>query len=169
MRFQGRIDEQCSSVPYSSIFHFSTAYKSSTSFHTNNYFTSSIQFFTAGTSKLSRLLNFYCRFLVLHHSLIEDTLSNSVTASNSSTFEFFLFSKTEANTSFNLSNSDAFYVEQSSDEPSPPRNKSPKVLNSTELSGVHLRQAITISTVASPGRRLITINLDLNDPTIPCD
>ena len=88
MRFQGRIDEQCSSVPYSSIFHFSTAYKSSTSFHTNNYFTSSIQFFTAGTSKLSRLLNFYCRFLVLHHSLIEDTLSNSVTASNSSTFEF---------------------------------------------------------------------------------
>ena len=72
-----------------------------------------------------------------------------------------------ANSSINSSDSHVFNVEQLSDEPNPPRNNTPEVLNSTELSGVHPRKAITISAVASPGARIITINSDSNDPTMP--
>ena len=71
-----------------------------------------------------------------------------------------------ANTSSISLDSDVFYVEQLSDKPSPPRKSTLEVLNSTELSGVHPREAITISTVASPGPGVITISSVLNDPTI---
>ena len=71
-----------------------------------------------------------------------------------------------ANSSCKTSDSDVLYVKQLLNEPIPPRIKTPEVLNSTELSAVHPRKAITISTVASPRPRKITINSDSNDTTM---
>ena len=55
-----------------------------------------------------------------------------------------------------------FYVEQISNGPSPQRNNSPNVLNSTELSEHH-----TAGMLASPKHHIFTVNDDSNDPTIP--
>ena len=63
--------------------------------------------------------------------------------------------------------SDVFYVERSSDEGSPIRSNTPAILNSVELSGAIARETITISSVASPEPRIVTIDSDSNDPTIP--
>ena len=62
---------------------------------------------------------------------------------------------------------DVFYVEQSSVEGSPIQNKTPAILNSTEISGAMEREVITISSVASPEPRNVTLDSDSNDPTIP--
>ena len=62
--------------------------------------------------------------------------------------------------------SDVFHVEQSSGEGSPIRNKTPAILNSTEISGAMEREVITISSVASPEPRILTLDSDSNDPTI---
>ena len=63
--------------------------------------------------------------------------------------------------------SDVFYVERSSEESSPIRNTTPATLNSTELSGAMEREVITISSVASPEARIVTLDSDSNEPTIP--
>ena len=63
--------------------------------------------------------------------------------------------------------SDVFYVEQSSAEGSPIRNITSAILNSTDMSGAMEGGVITISTVASPEPRIVTLNSDSNDPTIP--
>ena len=63
--------------------------------------------------------------------------------------------------------SDVFYVEQTSTEGSPIRNITPAILNSTETSGVMEREVITICTVASPEPRIVTLDSDSNDPTMP--
>ena len=63
--------------------------------------------------------------------------------------------------------SDVFYVEQTSTEGSPIRNNTPAILNSTEISGAMEREVITISSVASPEPRIVTLHPDSNDPTIP--
>ena len=63
--------------------------------------------------------------------------------------------------------SDVFYVEQISNEPSPQRNKSPDILNSTELSEHHTARMPSISAIASPETYIFTINDDSNEPTIP--
>ena len=63
--------------------------------------------------------------------------------------------------------SDLFYVEQSSNHPNPARLNTPIVLNSTEVSGNNNREMITISSIASPGPQIVTIDSDLNGPTIP--
>ena len=63
--------------------------------------------------------------------------------------------------------SDVFYVEQTSTEGSPIRNNSPAIFNSTEISGVMEREVISISTVPSPEPRIETLDSDSNDPTIP--
>ena len=63
--------------------------------------------------------------------------------------------------------SDVFYVEQPSLEGSPIRNNTPAILNSTEISGAMEREVITISSVASPEPRIVTLDSDSNDPTIP--
>ena len=62
--------------------------------------------------------------------------------------------------------SDVFYVEQSSLEGSPIRNNTPAILNSTEISRAMEREVITISFVASPEPRIVTLDSDSNDPTI---
>ena len=73
------------------------------------------------------------------------------------------------NISFDSSSteSDVFYVEQSSVEGSPIRNNNPAILNSTEISRAMEREVITISSVASPEPRIVTLDSDSNDPTIP--
>ena len=63
--------------------------------------------------------------------------------------------------------SDVFYVAQSSVEGSPIRISTPAILNSTETSGAMEKKAITISSVASPETRFVTLDTDSNDPTVP--
>ena len=63
--------------------------------------------------------------------------------------------------------SDFFYVEQTSTEGSRIRNNPPAIFNSTEISGVMEREVISISTVPSTEPRIVTLDSDSNDPTIP--
>ena len=71
------------------------------------------------------------------------------------------------NISLDSTDSDVFYVEQISNEPSPQRDKSPDILNSTEQSEHHAIRMPSISTIASPQPYIITFNDDSNEPTIP--
>ena len=63
--------------------------------------------------------------------------------------------------------SDVFYVGQSSSEGSPIRNNTLAILKSTEISGAMEKEAITISSVDSPEPRIVTLDSDSNDPKIP--
>ena len=72
------------------------------------------------------------------------------------------------NLSLNSStDSDVFYVEQSSAEGSLVRYNTPAILNSTQLSGAIDPDAITIFSVASPEPQRVTIESDSNEPTFP--
>ena len=72
-----------------------------------------------------------------------------------------------SNIPLDSTDSDVFYVEQMSNEPSPQRNNSSDILSSTERSEHHTRRIPSISTIASPQPHIFTINDDSNDPTIP--
>ena len=63
--------------------------------------------------------------------------------------------------------SDVCYVEQISNEPSPRRNHSPNILNSTELSEQHTGRTPSVSSIASAEPRIFTIDDDSNEPTMP--
>ena len=71
------------------------------------------------------------------------------------------------NLSPNSTDSDVFYVEQSSNDQSVPRPNTPIVLNSTEISGDDTREMISISSMASPEPQIVTIDEDSNEPTMP--
>ena len=74
------------------------------------------------------------------------------------------------NLSINSStDSEVFYVEHSSAESSRIRDNTPAILNSTQLAGAMEREAITISSVASPEPQkvAVTIDSDSNEPTFP--
>ena len=71
------------------------------------------------------------------------------------------------NLSLNSTDSDVFYVEQSSNDQSVPRPNTPIVLNSTEISGHDTREMISISSIASPEPQIVTIDDDSNEPTLP--
>ena len=72
-----------------------------------------------------------------------------------------------SNISINSIDSDVFFVEQLSIEPSLQRNNSPIILNSTELSGMHTREIPTLFSVTSPKRDIVTLDDDFNAPTFP--
>ena len=72
-----------------------------------------------------------------------------------------------SNISLDSTDSDVFYVEQISNEPSPRRNNSPSIFNSTERSEHHERRMPSISTIASPQPHFFTIHDDSNEPTMP--
>ena len=72
-----------------------------------------------------------------------------------------------ANISLDSTDSDVFYVEQSSSEPSPQRHNTPIILNSTELSEQHAIRMPSVSSIASPQPQIFTINDDSNEPTMP--
>ena len=65
--------------------------------------------------------------------------------------------------------SDLFYVKQSSNELSPPRPNAPIVFNSTEMSGNNTQEMMTLSSIASPGPQIATIDSDANEPTMPIE
>ena len=72
-----------------------------------------------------------------------------------------------SNISMASDDSDVFYVEQSSIEPSPQRHNTPNILNSTEISEQHTTRMPSISSKASPEPRIFTIDKDSNEPTMP--
>ena len=72
-----------------------------------------------------------------------------------------------SNLSLDLTDSDVFYVEQSSNDQSAPRPNTPIVLNSTEISGDDTREMISISSIASPEPQIVTIDDNSNEPTMP--
>ena len=71
------------------------------------------------------------------------------------------------NSSMASSNSDVFYVEQTSNEPSPQRNNSPNILISTEISQSYPARMPSVSSIASPEPRIFTIDYNKNEPTMP--
>ena len=71
------------------------------------------------------------------------------------------------NSSLNSTDSDVFYVEQSSNDRSVPRPNTPIVLNSTEISGDDTREMISISSIATPEPQIVTIDDESNEPTMP--
>ena len=58
-------------------------------------------------------------------------------------------------------------MEQLAKEPSPQRNNSGNILKSTELSGTHVKEMPTISSVASPEPDIVTLDDNSNEPTFP--
>ena len=70
-----------------------------------------------------------------------------------------------SNISLDSTDSNVFYVEQISNEPSPRRNNSPDIINSSERSEHHAMRMPSISTIASPQPYILTINDDSNEPT----
>ena len=68
---------------------------------------------------------------------------------------------------FSSTESDVFYLEQSSEEGNSIRNNTPAVLNSTELSGAMAGETITISSFASPEPHIVTLDSDSNEPIFP--
>ena len=72
-----------------------------------------------------------------------------------------------SNISLDSTDSDVFYAEQISNEPSPRRNNSPDILNSTERSQHHAVRMPSISSIASPQPYIFTINDDSNELTLP--
>ena len=71
------------------------------------------------------------------------------------------------NSSLNWTDSDVFYVEQSSNDQSVSRPNTPIVLNSTEISGDDTRERISTSSISSPEPQIVTIDDDSNEPTMP--
>ena len=63
--------------------------------------------------------------------------------------------------------SDVFCVEQISNKPSPQRDNSLNLLNSTQLSEHHATRMPSISTISSSQPYIFTINDDSNEPTTP--
>ena len=61
--------------------------------------------------------------------------------------------------------SDVFYVEQSSPERSPIGNNTPAILNSTQSSEAMELESKTISSVASLEPQIVTIDSGSNEPT----
>ena len=79
----------------------------------------------------------------------------------------FLFTKMSSNISMASGDSDVFYDEQISNEPSPQKNILPNILNSTELSEHHTALMPSVSSIASPEPGIFAIEDDSNEPTMP--
>ena len=75
--------------------------------------------------------------------------------------------KMASNLSLNSTDSEVFYVEQSSNDQSIPRPNITIVLNYTEISGDDTREMISIPSIASPEPQIVTIDDDSNEPTMP--
>ena len=103
--------------------------------------------------------------LSLRSSFFQVTLSISAAFKD---FKFLsLFTTMYRNPSPNSTNSDVFYVEQSSPERSPIRNNTPMIRNATQLSEAMDPETITTTSVASPEPQIVTPDSDSNEPTFP--
>ena len=92
-------------------------------------------------------------------------LSTCLRVKHLNDFEF--HSKMMQNNSFNSTNTDMFYVQQSSAELSPQGKNNPGILNSTELYGAPAIEHITLSSIASPEPHLISIHSESKEPAFP--
>ena len=72
-----------------------------------------------------------------------------------------------SNTSTISEDSDVFFVEHISNEPSLQRSNSRNILNSTEISHTHTAWMPSVSSIASPEPQILTIHDDSNEPTMP--
>ena len=72
-----------------------------------------------------------------------------------------------SNTSIDSTESDVLFVEQISNEPSPQRHNFPNILNSSALSATHAAGMLSVSSIAYPEPRIVTLNDDSNEPTMP--
>ena len=72
-----------------------------------------------------------------------------------------------SNISIDSVDSDVFFVEQTSNEPSPQRHNSPNILNLTELPQSHTAGMPSVCSIASPVPQILTIDDDSNEPTMP--
>ena len=72
-----------------------------------------------------------------------------------------------SNISMASSDSDVFYVEQTSNEPSPQRNNSPNIFNSTEISQAYPARILSVWSIASPEPQNFTKDEDSKQPTMP--
>ena len=72
-----------------------------------------------------------------------------------------------SNTWIDSVDSDVFFVEQISNEPSPQRNNSPNILNSTEISHTQTAGMPSVSSIAAPEPQILTIHDNSNEPTMP--
>ena len=80
----------------------------------------------------------------------------------------YTISKSQMTSNISISDdSEVFYVEPSSSEPSPQRHNTPNVLNLTEMSEQHATRMPSISSIASPEPHIFTIDDDSNEPTMP--
>ena len=77
------------------------------------------------------------------------------------------FTKISSNISMASSDSDVFYMDQVSSEPSPQRNNSPNILNSAETSQTYAARLPSVLSIASPEPQIFTIDDDSNEPTMP--
>ena len=102
---------------------------------------------------------------------INTSSSNSIQSSSFYYFSSFVPLTIAMNPLLSLDSSctesDVFHWECSSEESSPIGNNTPAVLISTEPSGASERYTITSSSVASPEPRIVTIDSDSKEPTIP--
>ena len=77
------------------------------------------------------------------------------------------FIKMSSDISMASDDSDVFYVEQVSNEPSPQRNNSPNILNLTETSQTYAVRMPSVSSILSPEPQIFTIDDNSNEPTMP--
>ena len=85
----------------------------------------------------------------------------------SGTFTILQNTKTFRSITPDSSNSDVFYVERSSGEESTAESNNWNVLNPTNLFGVHARDVIRMSSLASPQLYIVTIESDSTKMKIP--
>ena len=71
-----------------------------------------------------------------------------------------------SNISIDSTDSDVFFVQQISNEPSPQRNNSPNFLNSTKLSEHHTAGMPSVSSIASLEPQILTIHDKSKEPTM---
>ena len=131
---------------------------------TSYFIPSSMQSSGAGTSNEIRLQK---SGLALSAILITLTFSFFEIRYSPDKIHSILLIKISSNISMASSASDVFYVEQISNEPSPQRNNSPNILNSTELSEHHTARMPSVSSIASPEPQVFTIEDDSNEPMMP--
>ena len=82
-------------------------------------------------------------------------------------FNSFIKLNISSNVSIESVDSDVFFVEQISNEPSPQCNISPNILNSNEISHTQTAGRPSVSSIASPEPQTMTIHDDSKQPTMP--
>ena len=141
-----------------------------TNLNCTSYFLPSLMLSSgAGTSKEIPLKNNEALFITRNtdHFLISTASIQLLQNKTLIQFKNFQLSKMALTLSLNLSDSDVSFVEQTSNEPSPQRNNSPNIFNSTEISHTHTAGIPSVSSIASPEPQILTIHDNSNEPTMP--